>query len=250
MFAHDLHAYVRALMGADAVRVGPFLIGFDAHDAGPFRNYAVPDDGAAPTADDVLGLVDAFVARGRVPRLEFLPEPAPGLEAVLHAGGFTTERHVPVLVCPPSEVVGGLVPDGVDVRLAATRADLEAAAEAQNEAYGVPEVAGHDVDRLQGTVDRGGLVALAVDRSDGRGVGAGLCAPPHGGVSELAAVGVRASHRRRGIAASLTALLTRSCPEVGIRIPFLTPAGADEERVYRAVGYRDATTMVHVSRPT
>ncbi len=87
-----------------------------------------------------------------------------------------------------------------------------------------------------------------MDGSTGRVVGGGLCAPPHDGVSELAAVGVRASHRRRGVAAALTALLTRSCPSHGIGTPFRTPAGAAEERVYRSVGYRPVTRMLHISR--
>ena len=92
------------------------------------------------------------------------------------------------------------------------------------------------------------LVALARDTASGRGVGGGLCAPPHGGVSELAAIGVRTPYRRRGIAAALTALLTRACPTVGITTPFLTPAGEAEERMYRSVGYRPVTEMLHISR--
>ncbi len=49
-------------------------------------------------------------------------------------------------------------------------------------------------------------------------------------------------------AAALTALLTRSCPSHGIGTPFLTPAGAAEKRVYRSVGYRPVTRMLHISR--
>jgi GNAT superfamily N-acetyltransferase len=108
---------------------------------------------------------------------------------------------------------------------------------------------GHDVARLRATVDRGGLVALAADLATGRVVGGGLCAPPHCGVSELAAVGVRPGYRRRGIASALTALLTTACPTVGITSPFLTPAGDAEERIYRRAGYRPVTEMLHISRP-
>lgn len=46
----------------------------------------------------------------------------------------------------------------------------------------------HDIARLRSTLDAGGLVAVALDISTGGGVGDGLCAPPHGGVSELAAI--------------------------------------------------------------
>lgn len=70
---------------------------------------------------------------------------------------------------------------------------------------------------------------------------AALCAPPHGGVSELAAIGVRAAYRRRGIAAALSVLLTRVCSDVGITTPFLTPAGEAEDRIYRSAGYQTVT---------
>lgn len=164
MFSHDLHAYVRALMGADAVRVGPFLLAVDDHDDGLFRNYAVPDDDTGADTATIADLVAAFEARARTPRLEFLPEP--------------------------------------------------------------------------GSPGQGPAVW-----------GAGLCAPPHHGVSELAAVGVRDAYRRRGIAAAVTAHLTRIGPEVGVHRPFLTPAAEAEERIYHRVGFRTATTMLHVSRP-
>ncbi len=53
MLNHYVHAYLRALAGLRAHRVGPFLVSFDDHDAGLFRNYAVPDDGVDPTPDQV-----------------------------------------------------------------------------------------------------------------------------------------------------------------------------------------------------
>lgn len=251
MFSRDLHAYLRALMGPDALRVGPFSVSFDRHDGGLFRNYAVPDDHAQPGPDEVTALVAAFVDRSRIPRLEYLPELCPGVEPALLAAGFVAERHLPVLSCEPTRVAAPSAPDDVTVRLATSATELWAAAEAQNEAYGVSTTSQHDVDRLRITIERGGLVALAhtgvgVEPLDG--IGAGLCAPPHAGVSELAAVGVRPAYRRRGVAAALTALLTRTCPTVGIARPFLTPAGAAEERIYRRVGYQQVSTMLHISR--
>lgn len=132
-------------------------------------------------------------------------------------------------------------------------ADLWRVAESQNEAYDAGPAEAHDVARLRGTLDRGGLVALAVTEPVGpagaHGVGGGLVAPPSSGVAELAAVGVRAAYRRRGIARALTALLTRACADVGIVTPFLTPAGRAEERIYRSVGYRSSGEMLHISRP-
>ncbi|MGH3772224.1 MAG: hypothetical protein ACRDRW_12640 [Pseudonocardiaceae bacterium] len=107
MFSHGVHAYLRALAGLRAHRVGPFLACFDDHDVGLFRNYSVPGDGVDPTPDQAA------------------------------------------------------------------------------EPWTRPPVAG---------------------RSGG------------------------------------------ACPTVGITTPFLTPAGEAEERIYRRVGYRPVTEMLHISR--
>lgn len=247
MLDRHIHAYVRALFGSSALRVGPFLAGLDPHDAGRYRNYAVPDDGAAPSADEVAALVTAFAGRDRIPRLEYLPSACPDLETALTGAGFTVEVRIPVLTGRPGRGEAVTVA-GVEVVPARTDDELWAVAGAQAEAYAQPEVTVHDRDRLRGVLDHGGLVALARDAVTGAGVGGGLCAPPHDGVSELAAIGVRTAYRRRGIAAALTAELTRACPEVGIGTPFLTPAGPAEQRIYERAGYQVAGEMIHISR--
>jgi hypothetical protein len=194
-FDSDVHAYLRALAGDRAPRVGPFVLLLDTNDAGPYRNYAVPDDGAEPTPADIDALIAAFADRERKPRLEYLATVCPRVEPALLDAGFGVEARLPVLTCVPEDATVATV-------------------------YGAPEATEHDVARLRGTLDRGGLVALAVDTATGIGVGGGVCAPPYRGVSELAAIGVRAAYRRRGIAAALTGLLTRACPTVGITTPF------------------------------
>ncbi|MGH3601856.1 MAG: GNAT family N-acetyltransferase [Pseudonocardiaceae bacterium] len=250
MFSHCLHAYLRALAGPRAPRVGPFLASFDDHDAGLFRNYAVPDDGVEPTGIQVTALIRVFTDRDRIPRLEYLPDLCPAVESGLLAESFVPERRVPVLTCLPTDAAAPPIVAGIELSLASDDEQLRQVAEAQNEAYGQPETTDHDVARLRGTVEGGGLVALARDLVSGRGVGGGLCAPPHNGVSELAAIGVRIPYRRRGIATALTALLSGACPTVGIITPFLTPESEAEERIYRSVGYRRVTEMLHISRET
>ncbi|MCG5214278.1 GNAT family N-acetyltransferase [Streptosporangium soli] len=247
MFDHDVHAYLRALAGERARRTGPFLATFDEHDAGPYRNYAVPDDDADPTPGDLAELITAFTNRSRVPRLEYLPGAAPKVEPALLAAGFTVETRLPLLTCSPADVAAPPAIDSVELVLARTDRQLRQVAEAQNEAYGQPETGDHDVARLRGVLDRGGLVALAVDTGAGTGVGGGECGPPLHGVSELAGIGVRESHRRRGIAAALTSTLTRACPAAGITTPFLMPFDDDAERIYHRAGYRPVTEMLHIS---
>jgi GNAT superfamily N-acetyltransferase len=152
------------------------------------------------------------------------------------------------MICPLGGTTSHPAPENIELTLAFSDYQLRQVAEAQTEAYGQVETTDHDVARLRRTVTQGGLVGLALDRNTGLGVGGGLCAPPHDGVSELAAVGVRSPYRRRGIATALTVLLTRACPDYGISTPFLTPAGEQEERIYQSAGYRPVTEMLHISQ--
>ncbi len=249
MFDSDVHAYLRAAGRDRAHRAGPFLAFFDAEDPGLYRNYAVPDDGAVPTTSDVKALITAFTDRSRTPRLEYLPGICESVEPALKEAGFITEARLPVLTCPPGEVITPPLDEDLSVFLATTDDHLRQAASAQNAAFGQEKTTDHDVTRLRRLLERGGLVALAVDTSTGMGVGGGQCGPPLHGVSELAGIGVRTSHRRRGVAAALTALLTRACPDAGITTPFLTPADEAAGRVYQRAGYRTVGEMLHISLP-
>lgn len=248
MLGADVHAYLRSMAGRTGThRVGPFVIRFDEHDdALPF-NYAIPDDDVAPTADEVAALVAAFRARARTPRLEYVPQAAPKVEDALLAAGFTPEDRYPLLVCPPGEVVDAPADTAVRVALVADDPGLRQVAQVMNEAFEAPEATEHDVARLRRVLDAGGLVAAATDTTTGDVVGAGQIGGPHQGVAEVAGIAVRASHRRRGIAGAVTALLTRAGAEAGITTPFLTPADDGAARVYSRVGYRKVGEALHIS---
>ncbi|MEV0230647.1 GNAT family N-acetyltransferase [Nonomuraea sp. NPDC050786] len=242
MFGAEVHAYLRAAAGDRAVRSGPFTIRFDEHDDALSFNYAIPDDGAAPTEDEVAALIAEFRGRARTPRLEYVPQAAPKVEGALFAAGFTVEGRYPLLVCPPDEVVDA--PVDVRVELVTDDAALWQAARVMNEAFEAPEATEHDVARLRRVLDGGGLVALAVDGEEA--VGAGQLGRPHRGVAEVAGIAVRAPHRRRGIAGAVTALLTRGGAAAGVTTPFLTPADDGAARVYARVGYRKVGEALHI----
>ncbi|MEU7852355.1 GNAT family N-acetyltransferase [Nonomuraea sp. NPDC049141] len=242
-----VHAYLRSVAGARAHRAGPFVIRFDEHDdALPF-NYAVPDDHSAPTADEVAALVAVFRERARTPRLEYLPQAAPKVEDALLVAGFTEEGRYPVLVCSPDEAVDAPVDSAVRVVLVTDEAGLWRVARVMNETFEAPEANEHDVARLRRVLNGGGLVAAAVDTITGEVLGAGQIGSPHQGVAEVAGIAVRASHRRRGIAGAVTALLTRAGTDAGITMPFLTPADDGAARVYARVGYRKVGEALHIS---
>jgi predicted GNAT family acetyltransferase len=72
---------------------------------------------------------------------------------------------------------------------------------------------------------------------------------PSRGVTEIAGIGVLASHRRRGIATAITARLTADAFAAGVTTAFLTPGDHGAQRVYQRAGFADATVMLHISRP-
>ncbi|RVX46315.1 acetyltransferase (GNAT) family protein [Nonomuraea polychroma] len=239
MLEADVHAYLRSMAGPTACRVGPFTVRFDEHDdALPF-NYAIPDDDSAPMADEVAELVAAFRERGRTPRLEYVPAAAPKVESALLAAGFTAEGRFPLLVCSPDEVVDSVMADdAIRVALVSDDPGLWRVARVMNEAFQAPEATEHDVARLRGVLDRGGLVAAAVDTTTGDVVGGGQIGSPHRGVAEVAGIAVLSSQRRRGIGGAITAFLTRAAASAGITTPFLTPADDRAAQIYARVGYR------------
>lgn len=216
MLAADVHAYLRSMAGADAPRSGPFVIRFDEHDAAPPFNYAIPDDDIAPSAEDIAGLVAAFRERERTPRFEYVPQASPKVERALLDAGFVQEGRFPLLVCPVGEVVAAQIDGDAEITLVTEDPELWGVARVMNTAFGAPEATEHDVARLRRALDGGGLVAAAVDPATGDIVGGGQLGKPHHGVAEVAGIAVLPSHRRRGLAGAVTALLTRAGVGAGV----------------------------------
>lgn len=243
---HDLDSRIQAYLRAHALRIadhernGPFLSAFDEVSDNPYRNYAVPDDGAKPGAGDVAALEAAFIRRRRKPRLEYIAAAAPEVETALLACGFAAEKRYPILTCLDGEVRD--LP-GIDVVEARADADIVAAAEALSQAYG------NDApypDPLRRLVEQGGVLAIV---RDGRTVaGAGMATPQHEGVTEVAGIGVRESFRHRGIAGALTVFLARTAFARGATLAWLTPGSDGAERVYERAGFRRESEQLHISK--
>ncbi len=237
--------YLRATIARseNRLRVGPFLAGFDAGTDNLYRNYAVPDEGAHPSGAEVEALCTAFAERSRRPRLEYIAETAPDVEQALLDAGFVVEKRYPILICTP-----GLLRDadaaGIEIVLALSEQDIVDAAEVGAEAYD-DEVYPDPLRRL---VAEGGVLAVARDPANGLAVGAGMATPGHEGVSEVAGIGVRVAHRRRGIAGALTSRLAREAFACGIELIWLTPGSDDAERIYARAGFVRASEQLHISR--
>jgi GNAT superfamily N-acetyltransferase len=243
-------AHMRAAAGRrQRDQAGPFCIGFDPHSNDPFRNYAVPADGARPTPDDVQALIASFRQHDRIPRLEYVEASAPGVERSLAAAGFTVELRTPVMVSGPGIVLTPREPAGITVRPAAGDADQHAPGTVHKQSKEAPQPPGpRDVERLASVLQRGGVVSVAVDEASGQIAGTGLVDVTGSDTStgELAAVAVRAAFRRRGIASALSAHLARTAHGQAIPLVFLE-AEPGEERIYRRTGFVDVTTKIWMS---
>lgn len=249
--AHRIQHYIRtnASRGRDLERVGPFLATFSPHTANPYLNYAIPDADARPTPADAEALATAFERRGRQPRLEFLPGPAPHVEAALAAAGYTVDDRLPLMDCPPDAVVDRPVPDGVELLTPETDDEILAMITVQHEVYGEGSVPGpDDVARHRSGRAAGVLAVLARDLETGRPAGGGVCDAIHDGIAELAGFAVAERYRRRGIAAAITTHLTRAAHRAGAATVFLTPGGPEAERVYARAGYRSTDKVLFMSR--
>ncbi len=245
-----IHTYLRASLsaGRETARIGCFLASLDPTSANVYRNYALPDDGANPAPSEIAGLVDWYAQRSRVPRLEYLPSAAPRVEGALVVSGFSVEARLPVMICKAEDIQQFRCPDAIEILNAQDEVTLKAAAYAQNEAYGEANTTEADVARLRRIIQSGGMVLLARDLHTGEPAGAGLYSAPIGGVVEIAAIGVRPGFRRRGIAAALTAHLTRAAFESGVLVPFLMAAHPAEERLYARAGFITCAEILHISK--
>jgi ribosomal protein S18 acetylase RimI-like enzyme len=222
----------------DAHRAGSFVFYRHRDSDHPMLNYAVPEPGASAWAeiDELRGV---FAAHGLRPRLEFVGECAPGLEAALGEAGFELEGHFPVMTMPAAELREVPVPEGVVIARASGAFDARAVLEVGAEAFGTDPPTDAEVAAYQGR----SLLA----RADGMPAGAASRTEIADGVSELAGIGVRERFRRRGIAAALTSAAAADAIAAGAELCFLTPGDAGAERVYERAGFKRAgTTMVHM----
>lgn len=241
-------AFVRnSRKGRDLKRVGQFLLMFTAATRHRYLNYAIPDDGAAPSHAELDALVDAFHRADRIPRLEFLPTVAPLLEARLLDHGFAVEERLPLMTCTLSSLRVLEPPEGVSLATPSGATSMLALARLQHEIFADPDPADErSVARLRDILDNGGRALLATDTTTADPVGAAQTVTPGGGATEVVGVAVAPSHRRRGIAAAMVSALARQCFDAGLVTVFLEAApGADG--AYRNAGFQRTSTSLHIS---
>jgi len=249
----QIHAYLRRGPGYEREQVGPFLATFTPGTDHPMRNYAIPDDQANPTASDVAALIACYRQRRLKPRLEYLSEAAPAVEPALRQASFVVEARVPVMAIRQGQRPRPVVVPGIDVLMAVDAADHADAIVVAAEAYGEP--AGRPpqpmIEARLAMAAAGGGVALARVTSGGQAVGSGLYPVPQGGATEIAAVGVSASHRSRGVAGALISRLAPAALDHGVDLVWLTAENPPEQHAAEAAGLINTESeMLHISLPT
>jgi ribosomal protein S18 acetylase RimI-like enzyme len=246
-------ALLAPLVESYGPEVGPFVVLLDATSSNPFRNYAVPRPGAAPTSAEVRELGELFASRELRGRLEYV-EPNELVTAALLAGGFTIERRLPLMALGvPTEPDP---PSDIEICAAVDDDELLGAATVMCLAYDDTEAPEHGAARLRGTLNSGGYVGIAVDSATGRVVGAGvhsaatttLGTPTTPRLCELAAVATLPDYRRRGIAESVSADIALHAVSIGAGV-FLQAEGEAEARIYRRAGFEEIGSLVLVDGP-
>lgn len=238
-----LQAFLRATaaQARQVERVPPFELFFDPEDGLKYLNYAIPDDGAEPDAAAVEALREAFRARERLPRLEWIEEAAPAVAAALADAGMEQELRMPLMTCTPEQLVA-VLPDvqGVVIR-PVDDVNQRAAIDVQRVAFGQPPL--RDDEPVRAPSAGATVLAEVGDEPVAAAAWTGVI----GGVTEVGGVATAEPWRRRGLAGAVTAAAAREAFDAGAELCVLSPGDETAQRVYERAGFRAAATMLHWS---
>jgi GNAT superfamily N-acetyltransferase len=244
----DVQRYLRAV-AADSrqcMSTGPFDVFIDTDSDHPYSNYAIPRDGAEPTAEQAHEVIAVMHGAARQPRLEYLPKTAPSVEGVLLEAGFEVELRTPLMTCAEDELADYAVPDGVIVQQVgpdAEREQIDGLLRALAIAFDEQFDAGTSDSAAARLLRRTAVIAYC----DEQIAGGGMCLDPAERVVELVGIGVIESFRGRGIGAAITGELARMAFEGGVETAFLTPGSEETARVYERAGFQRTDEMLHLA---
>ena len=240
----SLQAYLRraAAHTRQVYPCPPFHLYLHPSDSFRYFNYAIPDQPIDALASEELDALEAaFAARDRSLRFEFLHEYTPRLRSILDALGVPLEGENPLLTCsretwtaiapPPGLQIHRLTPDSPDEDLAA---DIDVGNRGFDEEGRDPTP--ERIADLRRRLGLGSQYFLA--RLDGEPAGVGAYTVMLDGITELVGIATLSEYRRRGIAAAITAEMSRHAFEQGAQMVFLTAADDDASRVYQRAGFR------------
>jgi predicted GNAT family acetyltransferase len=245
----SLQEYLRfkACQHHEVVSAPPFTLFFHTTDESSDANYALPDASESSNLQDSLRrLQTIFTERARKPCLQFIEEEFSHLVPVLRSSGWSKVERSQVMICTPEtyrpapEVLG----------LAITTLSHESRVEEICEGLDTNAL-GFDPQAERATLQEAEEFrsSLLLSRAftahlHEHPVGAGMFTEIHEGLTELVGITTLEPFRRRGIAAALTAYMTRRAFQQGATLAFLIAANARAGRVYERVGFRPCATRV------
>ena len=246
----------------DVQSIPPFTLFLHPVDDLTFFNYAIPDRpvGAARGVEErdalarsLARMVDAFGARGRVPRFEYLEEYAPDLGRVLEEAGFCEEARQPFMVCTPDITRPAQDVPGLSIEILGPRATL-----AQARAFWGTQRLGFDPgaeaqlsdEEAEGLLGEIRGETLLLGRMQGEPACAGMIMSPSGGIVELAGLTTLAPYRRRGIASAVTANALRLAFERGMKAVCLTAEDDRAGGIYARLGFVAVATACALRKET
>ncbi len=230
------------------VPAGPFT-GLFAVDAPAYLSYAVASRPGEPVLDAgavvaALGLLRAEFGPGAV-RFELIDEACPGAVRLLVEAGLEITLRTPLMTLAVDRVRVPETAPGVTVEYVSTTDDRAAGAEVANTAFGAD---GGDLPTTPPPppVDGGSVLA----RVDGEPAAVASWTQIADGITEIVGVATAERYRRRGLGALVTAHAVEVAGRAGATLTWLTPGGADADRVYRGVGFTPVAWAVHLAEPS
>ena len=244
--AVELQAFLRASAagGRTVVAVPPFTAYLNAADPLRFLNYAIPDGDVEPSAAQVDALREAFRARERLPRLEWVEEAAPRVAPPLAEAGMVEELRTPIMACAPGDLAD-VEADVQDLSVAPVGDDeVRATSDLQRVAFGMDPLPPDQPPPSFARPSGGGAVLARAGRTP---VAVAIWTRVIDGCSEVAGVATAERWRRRGLAGVVTAAAARAAFVADAGLCVLSPGDDSAQRVYARAGFRAAATVLHWS---
>lgn len=238
-----LQAQLRTSADAIFVRedIPPFACYFNPDDDAPHANVAIPVTAAGGDLTAALDtLVACFTDRGRVPRVEYFEPFAPALAQSLTAYGFVREARNLLMVCTPASFSPAPAVAGLTIMQLDADTPIELTQDfvtVQSRAFGDDNAPAATVAAAVRFRTRFASVQLFMGYLNDVPVGAGSLTKAHDRIVEVAGISTAAAYRCRGVAAAVTAYITRHGLALGSDALFLTAADEAAGRIYRRVGF-------------
>ncbi len=254
-YIERLQSYLRhaASLSYEAVAIPPFTAFFHPIDDLIYFNYAIPDqDVSEDVSQQLVQLNEAFEARHRRPRWEYLEEFAPNLAPALRDAGFEQEAKLHLMVCSTDDLKPLPSVPNVTIEPVISTSPRQVIYDYMltqrqgfNPAYSEPPTDRDIDDWIDG---RGGNVSFLA-RFGGEPACAGGYTAPYDGICEIVGIATRPQFRKRGIASALTAHATQTAFNSGVEVACLTAGDERAGRVYEHIGYHPYATTLFYSKP-